>query len=88
MKLSSAKPYVIRKKQRRVPVANSLPDTIGMVWVWRSSTIEAEIAHFCSSEYGSGRFQDPYGVNDYEGLNQEFFDDVTHWCEILPPVTE
>lgn len=64
-----------------ISVKERLPEYTDFVWVKRESEDEVELGFFgfCS------RFQNPYTVGDQEGLSVEYFNDVTHWCELEPP---
>jgi len=54
------------------------PDMPGFYWVRRSNEI-VDLAYWACSPC---RFQWADTVGDREGLNVDYFDDVTHWADI------
>ena len=56
------------------------PDNEKFVWVQRKLSVEIQLAF-----YSGGKFQDPYTTGDSEGLNVEYFYDVTRWEYLRPP---
>lgn len=69
-----------------IDVNKELPKQEGIVWVRRQKWPNCpELAYYRDSEYHAEKFQDPLAVNDTEGLNCDYYDDVTHWMKLVVP---
>jgi hypothetical protein len=69
-----------------ISVKDRLPEFEGIVWVKRLTEKWPELAFYRDYEgHPEDAFQDPLAVNDGEGLNQEYYLDVTHWMDLIEP---
>jgi hypothetical protein len=67
-----------------------IPDNFcGDVWVFSKHLEKPELANTYRAIWGMNQdkrvFQSIYSANDSEGLNAEYFKDVSHYMEVIPP---
>ena len=64
-------------------------DFFGDVWVFSKHLKEPELAYTCLSNWGKYQgkrlFQEIHAVYDSDGTYREYFKDVSHYMEVVPP---
>ena len=64
-------------------------DFTGDVWVFSENLKEPELAYTYLSSWGKHQgnrlFEEIHAVFDGDGLHKEYYEDVTHCMEVIPP---
>ena len=68
----------------------AMPDDFdGDVWVFSRHMKQPVLAYTCLSNWGKYQgkrlFQEIHAVYDGDGLHREYFEDVSHYMEVVPP---